>query len=141
LLVTSSYQDTKGKEGEAVYHAFFRGLLATLEPEYQVRSNRESGTGLYDLMVLPTQKNRAGAVLELKALKDKPPLKVPRKGVKQTPEKKVASEQRAVNRALKEALNQLKERQYLTELQEKGAAPIHQFAVVFSGKQAFVRKM
>ena len=36
---------------EQVIHVFVLGLLATLEPEYEVRSNRESGGGRPDVMI------------------------------------------------------------------------------------------
>jgi hypothetical protein len=38
---------------EQVYHVFVVSLLLGLQPRYLVRSNRESGTGRYDVMVLP----------------------------------------------------------------------------------------
>src|SRR5262249_11565321 len=47
-----SYHDT-ARRPEQVYHAFVIGLLATLDPEYEVRSNRESGKGRPDVLVRP----------------------------------------------------------------------------------------
>lgn len=41
--------------------------------------------------------------------------------------------------ALQEAWKQIKQKQYKTELQEHQANPIIEYAIVFSGKQAFVR--
>jgi hypothetical protein len=40
-----SYPDPGTVKPERVYHGFVVGLLAVLEPGYQVRSNRESGRG------------------------------------------------------------------------------------------------
>ena len=98
---------------EQVYHAFVIGLLATLEPEYEVRSNRESGSGRPDVMVRPRQAGKPGAVLELK---------VARPG-KQT-----------LEQALAEGVAQIQQRDYASELRAAGANPVHGFAVAFDGK-------
>ena len=45
------------------------GLLAVLEPGYQVRSNRESGKGRPDVIVRPMAAGKPGVVLELKVAK------------------------------------------------------------------------
>lgn len=41
-----SFHDPRTLDPERVYQGFVVGLLAVLEPAYQVRSNRESGKGL-----------------------------------------------------------------------------------------------
>ena len=48
-----SFHDTAEEEPEKVYHAFVLGLLVNLSDRYQVRSNRESGYGRYDVMLIP----------------------------------------------------------------------------------------
>jgi hypothetical protein len=113
-----SYHDTGAVDPEQVYHAFVIGLLASLEPEYLVRSNRESGRGRPDVTIRPKQAGKPGVVLELK---------VARPGRK-TPEQ-----------ALEEALSQIRENDYGAELRAAGATPIHALAVVFDGKRAWVR--
>jgi len=45
---------------EQVYHVFVVSLLLGLQPRYLVRSNRESGTGRYDVMVLPRAAGQPG---------------------------------------------------------------------------------
>jgi hypothetical protein len=111
-----SYHDTSGPEVEKVYQAFIVGLLVHLEPKYFVRSNRESGYGRYDVMILPKTPNQPGAILELKTLGHQD-----------------------VETALTSALDQLRTRNYAAELREHGASPIHELAVVFDGKRAWVR--
>jgi hypothetical protein len=103
---------------EQVYHAFVIGLLATLEPEYEVRSNRESGRGRPDVMIRPRKTGKPGVVLELKVAKA---------GVK-TPEA-----------ALEEGITQIREREYTAELRAAGAQPAHAFVVAFDGKRVWVR--
>ena len=61
-----SYHDATRVDPEAVYHGFVAGLLAALEPGYQVRSNRESGQVRPDVIIRPAQPGQPGVVLELK---------------------------------------------------------------------------
>ncbi|MEP7126624.1 MAG: PD-(D/E)XK nuclease domain-containing protein, partial [Byssovorax sp.] len=92
---------------------FVIGLLATLEPEYEVRSNRESGAGRPDVIIRPRHAGRPGAVLELKVAR---------------PGKKTLEE------ALAEGVAQIQGRDYASELRAAGASSIHAFAVAFDGK-------
>ena len=48
-----SYFDVSGKEPEKVYHAFVLGMLVSLSNTYEVKSNKESGYGRYDVMIIP----------------------------------------------------------------------------------------
>jgi hypothetical protein len=111
-----SYHDT-ARRPEQVYHAFVIGLLATLDPEYEVRSNRESGKGRPDVMVRPKRAGNPGAVLELK---------VARAGKK------------TLDEALSEGAAQIRARDYASELRAVGASPVHAFAVAFDGKDVRV---
>jgi hypothetical protein len=115
-----SYHDTGGPEPERVIHGFIVGLLVSLGPEHEVRSNRESGYGRYDVMVLPRVAGRPGVVLELKTVDT------------ETGETPTA--------ALESALQQIRERDYATELRERGASPIIELAAAFDGKRAFVAR-
>jgi hypothetical protein len=113
-----SYHDPGLLRPERVYHGFLVGLLAVLEPGYQVRSNRESGKGRPDVMIRPSQPGKPGVVLELK---------VARPG-------KITLEQ-----ALAEGVAQLAAQGYAAELVAAGATPVHHFAVAFDGKEVRVR--
>jgi hypothetical protein len=119
VKVNLSYFDTGGPEPERVYHAFVVGLLASLGPGYDVRSNRESGFGRCDVLVLPKAPGKPGVVLELKTVDIE-------EG--ETPEA-----------ALISALAQIRDRDYAAELRERGAAPIHEIAAAFDGKRAYVK--
>jgi Predicted AAA-ATPase/PD-(D/E)XK nuclease superfamily len=111
-----SYHDT-ARRPEQVYHAFVLGLLAALEPEYLVRSNRESGHGRPDVTIRPRVPGKPAVVLELK---------VARKG-KKTPAA-----------AIREGLAQIAERGYEAELVAAGASVVHAFAAAFDGKRVWV---
>src|SRR5690606_24309331 len=67
--VNVSYFDTAGPEPERFYHGLVVGLLAGLGSGYEVRSNRESGLGRCDVMVLPKAPGQPGVVLELKRVR------------------------------------------------------------------------
>ena len=112
-----SYHDPGTIEPERVYHTFVLGLLGALEPDHQVRSNRESGQGRPDVLIRPVQPGQPGLVLELKVVRpDKAPEQV-----------------------LAEGLEQIRTNDYAAELRAAGAAPVHAFAVAFDGKQVWVR--
>jgi hypothetical protein len=90
-----------------------------MEPEYQVRSNRESGQGRPDVTIAPHKAGKPGAVLEFKVAQ----------AGKKIPQA-----------ALAEGILQLREMDYTAERQERGAAPIHAFVVALRGKQVWVKK-
>jgi hypothetical protein len=119
LKVNLSFFDTASPEPERFYHGLVVGLLASLQPRYEVRSNRESGFGRCDVMVLPKTAGQPGVVLELKLADTE---------AGETAEK-----------AFRAALRQIRERDYAAELRERGATPIHELAAVFEGKRVFVR--
>jgi hypothetical protein len=109
-----SYHDVGGREPERVFQAFILGLLTSLEPRAEVRSNRESGRGRYDVMVLPKKAGEPGVVLELKVVNKR--------------------RNETVEAALAAATQQLLDKDYARELRARGAAPIHQIAAVLDGK-------
>jgi hypothetical protein len=119
LNVNLSYFDTAAPEPERFYHGLVVGLLAGLAPRYDVRSNRESGYGRCDVLILPKTAGQPGVVLELKQVDTE---------AGETTEK-----------AFTAARRQIRERDYAAELRERGATPIHQMAAVFAGKRVFVR--
>lgn len=55
---------------EAFYHGMMLGLCAVLGSQYQVRSNRESGLGRFDIELLPMVKGISGFIFEFKHTKD-----------------------------------------------------------------------
>ena len=117
-----SYHDlTHSKGSEAIYQAFILGLLVTLRSTHHITSNREAGFGRYDILIAPRDKRGPGAILELKVLNRR---------------RKEAPEQ-----GLERAKAQLLSRRYDIELRERGVDPIHQYAIVFDGKLAWVLKV
>jgi hypothetical protein len=119
VKVNLSFFDTASPEPERFYHGLVVGLLAGLAGRFEVRSNRESGYGRCDVMVLPKTAGQPGVVLELKSVDTE------------------AGETR--EKAFTAAFRQIRERDYAAELRERGALPIHQMAAMFEGKRVFVR--
>ncbi len=113
-----SYHDAGAAEPESLYHGFMLGLLAVLEPQHRVRSNRESGRGRPDLMIAPTEPGKPGVLLELKVAKPG---------------------RRSLDDALAAGLEQIAHQDYDAELRALGATPIHRLAVAFDGKEVRVR--
>ena len=108
---TLSYHDTGGDEPERVYHVFLLGMLMDLKQTYHIRSNRESGYGRYDIMIIPKEPGHPGFVFEFKQCNGDPQIMA------------------------KEALDQIRQRDYVAELQAAGATPCHAIGVACSGKQ------
>ncbi len=113
-----SYHDAGTVSPENLYQGFVIGLLAVMEPDHLVRSNRESGQGRPDVMIRPRVPGNPGVVMELK---------VARPG------------ERTLDDALDVGLAQLADNDYAAELRAAGADPVHALAVAFDGKLVKVR--
>jgi hypothetical protein len=103
------------RQPEAVFHAFFLGLLANLSSVYEIRSNNEVGYGRADIVMHPkTDRFPSGFVVEFKSIK---------KG-----------EDAAMEIELKKAMEQIEEKKYVTNLQEAGVSTVYRIALVLKGK-------
>lgn len=123
---TFSYYDIDGTP-EKVYHAYTLGLLAILSDDYIIRSNRESGGGRYDILLLPKNKSKNGVVMEIKQIE----AKKKRESTKRFNER--------IDKNLKNAMAQIEDNQYYRELIDHGVVDIVKLAVVFAGKEAFFK--
>ncbi|WP_428263720.1 AAA family ATPase [Haliangium sp.] len=119
LIDHVSHHDLPRPAGELPYHMFVLGLLVRLADDYDVRSNRESGYGRADVLIIPRHSGQPGVVIELKTLDPE------RDG---TPEA-----------ALDQAMAQIEERAYAAELRAHGATSIRAYAAVFARKRVHVR--
>ncbi|MDM8562253.1 AAA family ATPase, partial [Candidatus Marithioploca araucensis] len=118
VLAILSYHDTAGDEPEKVYHAFVLGLLTHLMDRYVIRSNRESGYGRYDVLMIPQKKTEPGFIFEFKKVNH--------------------SKEESEVEAMKSALNQIKDKQYATELRDLGVKSIWGIGVVVDKKQVWL---
>jgi len=120
VLAVFSYHDF-GDEPEKVYHALVAGMLIWISNTHEIKSNRESGYGRYDITIIPLTNNRqTGYVIEFKTV-DK-------------------EDNETVDTAVEAALAQIEEKKYETELIERGIRNIKKLAVVFSGKDVHVKE-
>jgi hypothetical protein len=112
-----SYHDFSG-EPEKVYHALVTGMLTWITNTHEIKSNRESGYGRYDIMIIPLDVSQWGYVMEFKK----------------------TGKKESVKAAVKSALKQIKEKKYEMELMQAGVKNIKKLAVVFNGKKVIVRE-
>ena len=61
-----SFFDSSGNEPERFYHGFVLGLIVDLKEHYIIKSNRESGDGRYDVMMIPRHTNLHSIIIEFK---------------------------------------------------------------------------
>jgi hypothetical protein len=119
VLAVFSYHDF-GAEPEKVYHALVAGLLIWIANTHEIKSNRESGYGRYDIMIIPRDLNQVGYVMEFKTVD--------------------TEDNETVETAVEAALAQIEEKKYETELIDRGIKNIKKLAVVFSGKDVYVKE-
>ena len=120
LLKTMSYFDPTGEEPERVYHAFVLGLLVSLNETHQVKSNRESGYGRYDIMVIPRDASKLGIIIEFKKVEE--------------------DENEDLEIAAENALKQIEEKEYDRELIDMGISNILKLGISFSGKKFLIKQ-
>ncbi|QXM06619.1 AAA family ATPase [Crassaminicella indica] len=116
IIKSASYFDIE--ESEKFYHAFVLGILVALNEEYEVKSNRESGYGRYDVALIPKDKNKLGIIMEFKKVN---------KRRKETLE--IAADK---------AIAQIKDKNYKQELLDMGIENIMELGIAFEGKEVLV---
>ncbi|HBJ1651629.1 AAA family ATPase [Clostridium botulinum] len=115
VLNNISYFDVSGEEPEKVYHAFVLGMIVSLSDKYEVKSNKESGYGRYDVMLIPKDTSKLGIIMEFKKIDD--------------------FISKSIEKGIEEALNQIEENKYEAELKERNISNILKLAIVFKGKK------
>ena len=108
----ASYHDTNKSTQEIFYQGLMLGILAGLKDSHEVRSNRESGKGRYDLIIIPKNPKELGIIMEFKAIND--------------PSNLID--------AATDALAQITKSKYSIELTAKGITRICSMGISFSGK-------
>lgn len=113
---TISFYDA-GAEG--FYHGLVLGLIALMDNQYTIKSNRESGNGRYDICLFPKEKRHPGIIMELKW--------------------KNGLDENMLNKLSVEALSQINDKSYDTEMRELGIDNIMKLGIAFSGKKARIQ--
>ncbi len=126
-MATFSYFDVNGAEGgqsepERFYHGFVLGLIAEQTDIYEIRSNRESGFGRYDVMMIPRKKDDRypAVIIEFKV----------RSVAKETD----------LEAAIQAAKKQIEEKNYDAELFARGfkKEEILHYGFAFEGKKVLI---
>lgn len=112
---------SQSAQPERFYHGFVLGLLVDLKDQYIIASNRESGYGRYDIMMIPKNKNGLAFVVEFKVQNSK--------------------KESSLSVTADNALNQIEDRQYDKELEIRGvnSDKIVHYGFAFSGKQVLIK--
>jgi hypothetical protein len=113
-------QSASGKDApERFYHGFVLGLMVELDGRYEIKSNRESGFGRYDVMLRPLDKDKDNAYII---------------------EFKVKKRENTLEDTLQNAIAQIEEKQYDKELIASGIPEEHirKYGFAFEGKKVLI---
>ena len=127
---TFSYYDT-AKTNEYIYQSYILGLLAIIGDDYIIKSNKESGDGRYDIMLVPHDKSRYGVVIEIKQIEKLQEKESSNNFIKR------------VNEQLEIAVNQINRNKYHKELIDNKIDKnrIIKVPIVFAGKEPYIIPM
>ena len=125
---TFSFFDTgahpsETSQPEKFYHGFVLGLISELRDTYEIKSNRESGYGRYDVMLIPrdlNDGNLSAIILEFKVHE--------------------ADEEKTLADTAQAALKQIEDKNYDVELTARGIAMerIRHYGFAFEGKKVLI---
>ena len=104
---------------EGFYHGLLLGMIALMDNQYKIKSNREAGDGRYDICLLPREDRYPGIIMELKWKKN------------------LSAD--ALSGLADEALTQIDEKRYDAEMKEYGIPNILKFGIAFSRKKVSVK--
>jgi len=114
---------SENKIAKSFYHGLVLGLLVESGAYYQVKSNRESGLGRYDVVMEPIDPDGTAMILEFKVFKN-------------------TRGEKTLEDTCENALTQIEEKKYDTDLKSRGIPPerILKYGVAFRGKACLIRK-
>ena len=112
-----SILDTKAPDAmkENFYHGLLLGLLRGSNPDWLIKSNRESGDGFSDILIMPEDPD-AGIVIEVK----------------------YAKEMKELDAACEAAITQIKDKRYDETLRDEGRCDILAYGIAFCRKRCRV---
>ena len=112
-----SILDTKAPDAmkENFYHGLLLGLLRGSNPDWLIKSNRESGDGFSDILIMPEDPD-AGIVIEVK----------------------YAKEMKELDAACEAAITQIKDKRYDETLRDEGRSDILAYGIAFCRKRCRV---
>ena len=124
LIASASYFDTAKED---FFHGLLLGIFATMNEDYEIKSNREEGDGRPDILMKPRPGvTLPGVVLELKSPK------VPARATQKRTGELLAS-------AAKKARKQIDEKRYADEMEAEGITVL-KYGIGFGGKRVELAK-
>ncbi len=135
---TLSYFDTaSNKQGEQFFHVYTLGLLTILSDDYIISSNRESGEGRYDIVLIPRNSNNIslnasnGIIIEIKQIEN------------QQEDESNSDFIDRINSKIDEALEQIERKKYYKKLltHQVNLEKIKSVPIVFVGKEPYITKL
>ena len=107
-------------EPERFYHGFVLGMMVDLRDRYVIRSNRESGFGRYDIVLMPKKETDDAVIIEFKVYD--------------------AEDEKDLQDTVASALKQIEEMRYEEELIAGGisANRIRKYGFAFEGKKVLI---
>ena len=111
-----SFYDTAS---ESFYHGLVLGLIAMMDNQYKIKSNRESGKGRFDICLMPRDDKHPGMIMELKWKKN--------------------LDENELALLADEAICQINRMEYDSEMKSEGIKKILKFGIAFSGKRVCVK--
>ena len=124
VLETISYFDSGSHpsqaEPERFYHGFVLGLMVDLRDRYTITSNRESGFGRYDIMLMPKGEKDDAIIIEFKVYD--------------------AEDEKDLQETVKSALEQIEEQRYEESILVQGIPTerIRKYGFAFEGKKVLI---
>ncbi|BBE30065.1 hypothetical protein OSSY52_02060 [Tepiditoga spiralis] len=112
---TLSYFDVSGKEPERFYHGLILGMSVGLKEKYIIKSNRETGLGRADVILIPKDKTDKGIIIEFK--------------------KYNKDEDKSLKDSAKNGLKQINEKRYEEEIKNYGINDIIKVSIAFDKKE------
>jgi ABC-type sugar transport system ATPase subunit len=119
LQIGAITRTTANKIAESFYHGLTLGLIALMDNQYKIKSNRESGDGRYDICLIPRDRKHPGIIMELKA----------ENGLNEEELKALSAE----------ALDQINDKRYDAEMRSDGVESILKIGIAFSGKKVNIK--
>lgn len=114
VINSLSYFDISGKNPEMFYYGLILGMVVSLKEKYIVESNRESGYGRADVLLIPRNKKEKGIVMEFK--------------------KKYSTDKNLLESAIKGYV-QIEKKKYEEEIKKYGVEEVIKVSIAFEGKK------
>ena len=117
LLMPSSFDITK-EDKERIYHVFVLAVLTGRIDGFEIKSNKESGRGRYDIALIPLVNTLTGVLIEVKKIDED----IDPKG------------------ELEKASKQMNEKGYIHEFKQRNIGKVLKISLVYSGLKPTLEK-